>query len=148
MSRFAQPGRVNWIGIRRQRREPPTIVQDVMATVECGLEGDHYSGRSRTRQVTLIDACHLPAIASYLGLRSVGPEQLRRNIVVAGINLLALKDRSFQIGAAILRFRGLCHPCTRMEENLGSGGYNAVRGHGGICAEVTESGRILSLIHI
>ena len=118
------------------------IVKEVLASVEHGLEGDHYSGRSRARQVTLIDGSHLRAIASYLGRESVDPAALRRNIVIEGLNLLALKDRSFLVGEATLKFRGLCHPCTRMEEAFGPGGYNAVRGHGGICAEVTLSGQI------
>jgi MOSC domain-containing protein YiiM len=62
--------------------------------------------------------------------------------MVRGINLLALKDQQFQIGEAVLETTGLCHPCSRMEENLGEGGYNAMRGHGGITAKIIKSGRI------
>jgi hypothetical protein len=64
------------------------------------LIGDHYSGRpGGKRQVTLIQAEDLAAIASYLG-REVTPGDLRRNLVVSGINLRALKDRRFQVGQA------------------------------------------------
>ena len=62
--------------------------------------------------------------------------------MVSGINLLALKDREFKIGSATLKMTGLCHPCSRMEETFGSGGYNAVRGHGGINACVITPGVI------
>jgi len=62
--------------------------------------------------------------------------------VVAGINLLALKDCRFAIGAALLEWSGECHPCSRMEEILGPGGYHAVRHHGGITARVLEGGAI------
>mgnify|MGYP006196680143 CR=1 FL=1 len=82
------------------------------------------------------------AIASYLGLRSVEPTLLRRNIVIQGINLLALKHRQFRLGTAVLEYTGECHPCSRMEENLGTGGYNAVRGHGGITARVLAAGEV------
>jgi MOSC domain-containing protein YiiM len=72
----------------------------------------------------------------------VVPEQLRRNVVVSGLNLLALKDRSFRLGTALLEMTGDCHPCSRMEEAFGPGGYNAVRGHGGITARVLEGGEV------
>ena len=62
--------------------------------------------------------------------------------MVRGINLLTLKGKTFRIGAALLQYTGECHPCSRMEENLGSGGYNAMRGHGGITAKILESGVI------
>jgi MOSC domain-containing protein YiiM len=65
---------------------------------------------------------------------------LRRNIVVSGINLLALKDKTFSVGEAQLEMTGLCHPCSKMETVLGPGGYNALRGHGGITAKVVQTG--------
>jgi MOSC domain-containing protein YiiM len=67
---------------------------------------------------------------------------LRRNIVVSGINLLALKDKQFRVGGAVLAFSGLCHPCSKMERELGPGGYNAMRGHGGITARVVSAGSV------
>lgn len=119
-----------------------TSVETVIADPVEGLVGDRYSGRSGSRQVTLIQREHLAAIASHLGLDRVAAEQLRRNIVVEGVNLAALKDHRFRLGTAILAYTGECHPCSRMEEAFGPGGYNAVRGHGGITARVIEGGTI------
>jgi MOSC domain-containing protein YiiM len=65
-----------------------------------------------------------------LSIDSVDPQVVRRNIVISGLNLLALKDKDFFVGGARLSFTGLCHPCSRMEAALGPGGYNALRGHG------------------
>ena len=138
-----QSGTVVWMAVRPARRAEPVTVEEVQAEVGSGLVGDHYSGKGEgKRQVTLINEEHVAAIASMLGRAEVGPALLRRNIVVKGINLLALKDKTFRIGEAMLETTGLCHPCSRMEENLGPGGYNAVRGHGGITARVLQAGII------
>jgi MOSC domain-containing protein YiiM len=108
-----------------------------------GIVGDRYQHLGGSRQVTLIGEENLRAIASFLGLdRPVAPELVRRNIVVTGMNLLALKDQRFRIGEALLETSGECHPCSRMEEMLDSGGYNAMRGQGGITARVIEGGRV------
>ena len=142
MNTLPQQGIVEWIGLREKKREPINVVDSVKVTVEKGLFGDRYSGKLAKRQVTLIQAEHLTAIASMLNIPECPPERLRRNIVIRGINLLALKNKQFQIGSAILECTGLCHPCSRMEETFGSGGYNAVRGHGGITAQVVSDGVI------
>jgi MOSC domain-containing protein YiiM len=81
-------------------------------------------------------------VAYMLKKEAIDPELTRRNIVVSGINLLAFADQQFQIGEAVLEMTGHCHPCTRMEENLGEGGYNAMRGHGGITCRVVTGGTI------
>lgn len=136
-----RPGRVEWIGLRPARRAPMQVVEAATLDPSQGLVGDRYAGRTDgARQVTLIAAEHLSAIAAYLGRDALPPEQLRRNIVVSGLNLLALKGRRFRLGEALLEATGECHPCSRMEETLGPGGYNAVRGHGGITARVVAGG--------
>ena len=138
-----QVGRVEWIGVRPVRGGEMRIVKQVAASSESGLAGDRFDrAKTRVRQVTLIQQEHLAAVASILGRPAISPTLTRRNIVVAGINLLALKDRRFQIGAAILEGTGLCQPCSRMEQNLGAGGYNAMRGHGGITARILQDGLI------
>ncbi len=135
-----QVGHVEWIGVRPSRGEPMIVLKEVRLSVENGVEGDRFNGRSSsTRQVTLIQQEHLVVIAACLHREAVEPALLRRNIVVSGINLLALKDKTFRIGDAVLEFTGLCHPCSKMERQLGAGGYNAMRGHGGITARVLIS---------
>lgn len=138
-----QVGKVEWIGIREIKQAYPTQVDKVTARKKTGLDGDHFKGMlAGKRQVTLIQHEHLTAVASILGKEAIDPGLTRRNIVVSGINLLSLKSQKFKIGDAILETSGICAPCNRMEENLGPGGYNAMRGHGGITARVIESGEI------
>ncbi|MCP3870210.1 MAG: MOSC domain-containing protein [Gammaproteobacteria bacterium] len=118
-------------------------VEEVSVSPGQGLSSDRYQGRSGRRQVTLIQAEHLSAIGSWVGRNSVSPELLRRNLVIRGINLLALKDKVIAVGGVELEITGLCHPCSRMEEVLGPGGYNAMRGHGGLTAHILTAGRIV-----
>ncbi len=139
----AQPGQVEWIGLCTSRRGAVRSVESVMAREGTGLDGDHHAANGNSkRQVTLIQAEHLPVIASLIGREAVTPNELRRNVLVSGINLLSLKDQKFRVGAALLQGTGPCVPCSRMEEVLGTGGYNAMRGHGGICARVLEEGTL------
>ena len=138
-----QAGRLEHILLRPARRAEPVRVARVRAIPGRGLVGDHRAERTSdsARQVTLIQAEHLPVITALSGTEAT-PERLRRNLIVSGINLLALKERRFRIGGAVFEGAGLCHPCSRMEEALGPGGYNAVRGHGGILARVLEEGEL------
>lgn len=143
LSSMPQRGRVEWIGLRPARREPPRPVASAQATPGEGLEGDRFRGKPESRrQVTLIQAEHLQAVASMLGRERVDPGEVRRNIVVAGINLYALRHAKFRVGGALLEGTGVCAPCARMEEALGPGGFNAMRGHGGITARVLAPGVI------
>jgi len=107
-------------------------LSDLMDTVP--LDGDRYSVPTGARQVTLIQSEHLDVLASILGKEHLGPELLRRNLAISGINLLSLKNKNIIIGSTLLKITGLCHPCSRMESILGPGGYNAMRGHGGLTA--------------
>lgn len=141
---FAKKGRVEWIGLRPARREPLQKVSEAVAVEGRGLEGDHAMNRKEDgkRQVTLIQKEHIGVVGMIIDQDEVDPALLRRNIVVSGINLQGLKEQRIQIGTALLEITGPCHPCSRMEENLGKGGYSAMRGHGGWCARVLETGKI------
>jgi len=148
--RFAHDGRVQAIYLRPDRRVPVLPVTQVQVLEGQGLEGDRSVrgtiGRSK-RQVTLLQAEHLPVIAALAGVDAVDPAGLRRNVLVSGLNLLAAKtlfaDVPLLLGLGdevLLEVTGPCEPCSRMEELLGQGGYNAMRGHGGITASVVRGG--------
>ena len=133
-----QVGRLEWIGLSPEPRGAWLTVPTAVLLAGHGLEGDHHAKRKAgsKRQVTLIQAEHIPAVASLVHRKEITPELLRRNLVVSGINLIALKGRRFMIGDCELEGTGPCDPCSRMEENLGPGGLNAMRGHGGLTARV------------
>ncbi|WP_147652768.1 MOSC domain-containing protein [Vulcaniibacterium gelatinicum] len=140
MATLPRAGRVEWIGLRPAREAPMTEVSAAEAVAGAGLVGDRYAGGSGKRGVTLLQAEHLPAIAALAGHATVAPALLRRNVVVSGIPLIALKGRRFRIGTVLLEGTGECDPCARMELALGPGGFNAMRGHGGLTARVLQGG--------
>ena len=138
-SRFAKNGTLNWIGLR-PKRLADLVPVPVANVEEAGLVGDH--GRAGKRAVTLIQAEHFPVIAALAGIDEIAPETLRRNLVISGLNLSALRGKELWVGDVRLKINGPCAPCSRMEAALGPGGYNAMRGHGGWCAEVVGFGEI------
>lgn len=140
---FPNGGKVEWIGIRSHKGSEIEEKSYIEAISERGLVGDKAGSRpGGKRQVTLFQAEYLQVISSLLPDLSVSYASLRRNIVVSGINLNALKDCQIKIGDATLEITGFCHPCSKLESQLGHGVFNALRGHGGLTAKVTESGRI------
>ena len=139
-----QIGCVEWIGLSPETRGEILVVEEAEVVVGQGLVGDHHSKKKTggDRQVTLVQKEHLAVIAQWVQKVEVTPELLRRNLLVSGINLVSLKKQTFRIGEVVLQGTGNCAPCSRMEENLGEGGYQAMRGHGGITAKVISGGTI------
>lgn len=137
-------GRVESLIVRGHPRDPARVIVATTALAGIGLADDRLGQRGEpdlsTRQVTLIQSEHLPVIAALARVERVDAAALRRNIVVSGVNLLALRNALLHIGAAVLKIVGPCAPCSRMEEAIGPGGYAAMRGHGGMTARILEGG--------
>ena len=147
LDRFARdipPGTLRWIGLRTARRAAMTAPTQAVAVVDRGLEGDHRINKTpgSGRQVTLISIEFIAQTAHFLGRDEIDPALLRRNLVISGINLHALRHQQFTIGDALFEAGALCHPCSRMEEALGKGGIAAMLGHGGLCCRILRGGPI------
>ena len=161
--RFPGAGWVQAIFLRPARNAAAIGVESALAVEGRGLAGDRSAERlaatvgGSKRQVTLIQAEHLPLIAAWCGRDAVAPADLRRNLVVAGLNLLAARspftDQTMRLHVGetvVLDVTGPCAPCSKMEAALGPGGYNALRGHGGVTARVVRGGtlRVGDAVHV
>lgn len=153
-----QRGKLEAIVVRPERRAPAVQIEHTVAIAGVGLQHDRRYIESTSidhnaavlkvsnRQVTLIQAEHIEVVARMMQLPNLNALLLRRNLVVSGINLLAIKplfkhqQHLLQIGEVLLEVTGICAPCSRMEEVLGEGGYNAMRGHGGVNAKIIRGG--------
>ncbi len=155
VQRFPRAGRVEAIVLRPDRREPARYVEEVRAEPGFGLMGDRRAAKERIgdelrkRELTLIQAEHLPVIAGWCGVEKIEATRLRRNLVISGVNLLAMRSPfrglglEWSIGEEVsIEITGNCDPCSLMEAELGPGGYNALRGHGGLTAIIRTGGTI------
>ncbi len=160
VSRFPRAGRLDAIHLRPARGVPARRVDEAVAVAGQGLVGDRAAERRPSpsaagsaggkRQVTLLQAEHVPLIAAWTG-RAAGdpldPGLLRRNLVVSALNLAAgqspFADQAFRLRIGddvVVAITGPCAPCSKMEDVLGAGGYNALRGHGGVTARIVAGG--------
>ena len=147
LDRFARdlsPGTLTWIGLRSEHRGAIATPTQALAVKDRGLEGDHRVDKTpgSGRQVTLISEEFIQQTTHFLGREHIDPALLRRNLVVRGINLHALRYQRFTIGEALLEASALCHPCSRMESALGKGGVAAMLGHGGLCCRILRTGKL------
>lgn len=138
------PGKLEWIGLRTERRGEVQVVDSVEAIEGLGLAGDHRVKKTpgSARQVTLISREYIEQICRHTGHAHINPALLRRNLVISGMNMNLLRYQRLQIGSVILETSALCHPCSRMDEALGAGGAAAMFGYGGLCAKIIQSGHM------
>lgn len=136
-------GKVEWIGTRPARFEPLDCPTSTFAEANHGLHGDHRMGKTpgSGRQVTIISREFIRQIEQQVG-RRIDPGELRRNIVISGLNLNALRYQKIAIGNAVFEVGALCDPCERMEKHLGPGGFVSMMGYGGYCCKIVQSGHI------
>ncbi|MDQ2076256.1 MOSC domain-containing protein [Marinimicrobium sp. ABcell2] len=137
-------GRLEWIGLRSERRGVVEVVESAFAVEGLGLDGDHRMTKTpgSARQVTMISSEFIEAICRHTGHSSIDPALLRRNLVISGMNMNLLRHQRLQIGDVVLETTALCHPCSRMNEALGPGGAASMFGYGGLCAKIIQSGRM------
>jgi MOSC domain-containing protein YiiM len=155
VQRFGAEGRIEAIVLRPDRAQPARHVTEAVAEPGRGLVGDRRAGTlrsdavARKRELTLMQAEHLPLLAQWCAQAALDAARLRRNLVVSGLNLVAMRSPfadlrfEWQLGDTVtLELTGPCDPCSRMERELGAGGYNAMRGHGGMTARLLTGGTL------
>ncbi|WP_165250556.1 MOSC domain-containing protein [Paludisphaera soli] len=144
----AGAGSVTALFIGPETGEPMQAVDEVVAVVEHGLQGDRkYRREGRParkngpdREVTLIES---EAVA---GVNQDGieltPLESRRNILTRGVALNPLVGREFRVGAVRLKGLRLCDPCDHLESLTRPGVLKALSNRGGLRAQVIEGGVI------
>ena len=126
--------------LKRAHRGPMDAVPEATVVAGQGLEGS--VGRSRRRQVTLLELENWQQSTARVG-SDADPSRRRANIVVSGIALAHERGRVLRIGDVRLAVGGELTPCERMDE-VHDGLQAALRPdwRAGIFAQVLEGGVI------
>lgn len=143
-------GRVESIWTAPRAGAVPVSVGQADALAGAGLAGDRYAAGAGSfsrwpgpgRAVTLIAADALAAAESEFPVHLSAGEH-RRNLVVTGVPLHALRGVRFRVGEAVLDGVRLCAPCAYLSRVTGQPeAFAALVGRGGLRAEVVTGGRI------
>lgn len=114
--------------------------------VECvagkGLRGDRFFDYKEDfkGQVTFFDQAVADDLQQRLGLSSLDFTSTRRNVLVAGIDLSKLIGKRFSIGEVAFIGVEECAPCYWMNEALGPGAEQMMRGRGGLRCRILSGG--------
>ena len=110
-----------------------------------GIVGDRYFGHKEDfkGQITFFDMAVSDDLAEQLG-QTVDPESTRRNVLLRGIDLNTLVGKTFVVQG--IRFQGVeeCRPCFWMDEAIGGGAEDLLKGRGGLRARILTDGTLQS----
>ena len=142
-------GRIESIFIAPAAKAPLVAVAEAVAIAARGLEGDRYAVEAGSfsrwpgsgRHLTFIEAEAVEAVLSETGI-DVGNGRHRRNLVTRDVRLDDLIGRRFRIGGVLLRGERQCQPCEFLERLTEPGVLEALKGRGGLRAEILEGGAI------
>lgn len=116
---------------------------EVTVIADAGIEGDRFCRHrpSYNGHVTFFSREVWDDLSEMLNLpASMGPELTRRNVIVSGVNLKALYGVEFTLQDIRFFGSGHCAPCPAMNRAIGAGATKALRGRGGLRAQVKTAG--------
>lgn len=117
-------------------------------SVECvakmGMRGDRYFGfkEDYKGQITFFDKALIDDLKVEFDQPDLDPSVIRRNVMVAGVDLNGLIGKEFTIGE--VRFVGTeeAAPCYWMNDVVADGAEAFMKGRGGLRARILESGHL------
>ena len=123
--------------------EHPTLtVPEIRCIPGRGIEGDRFFDfkAGYKGQITFFSQEVYADLCAQLQIHDKSPAALRRNILCAGIDLNTLIGQEFEVQGVAFRGREECRPCDWMNQAFGGGAEQAMRGRGGLRAEILREG--------
>ena len=117
-----------------------------VASIECvagrGIRGDRFFDYKEDYkgQITFFAREVFEQVCQELGVTGGSPGLTRRNVITIGADLNGLIGEKFSFQG--IEFEGVCEckPCYWMDEAIGRGAEEALRGRGGLRARILNSG--------
>ncbi|MEY2501250.1 MAG: hypothetical protein QOI07_1584 [Verrucomicrobiota bacterium] len=140
---FVSPGH-NYFGHhgRAPDDHPLLEVQKIECVAGHGIRGDRfYDYRDNYKgQITFFSVEVFEKLAARFGLTNKSAGDLRRNVIVSGVNLNDLIGEEFSIQGLRLRGTAHCRPCYWMNHALAPGAEEFLHGNGGLRAQILSDG--------
>jgi MOSC domain-containing protein YiiM len=117
-------------------------VEEIECVAGRGISGDRFFDHAENfhGQITFFADEVYQELSEKLKIADKPVSVLRRNVVTRGIDLNELIGQEFEIQG--IRFRGTeeCRPCYWMNQAFGQGSEDALKGRGGLRAEILSDG--------
>lgn len=146
------PGLLDSIWIAAAATERPHSVERVVALRGYGLEGGRYAAqagtfsggvRASTGDLSLVSAGAVADVQAAVAAELL-PGDLRRNLVVSGIELTELHGARLRIGEVLVEITGTCPPCGHLDRLLELDAPALLSGRGGMRAGILEGGEVVA----
>jgi MOSC domain-containing protein YiiM len=107
-----------------------------------GIAGDRYFGYKKDYkgQITFFEEETYQDLCLRFGVWNRGPEVFRRNVITRGARLNELIGLEFELQGVRFFGKEECRPCYWMNTAFASGAENAMKGRGGLRAEIRSDG--------
>ncbi|MEM9158851.1 MAG: MOSC domain-containing protein [Verrucomicrobiota bacterium] len=133
----------NW-GATEIEKQRMSKVDSVECVAGKGLRGDRYFDHKEDfhGQVTFIDQKTVDAVKEHAGKPDLDPSVLRRNILLAGIDLNELIGKRFSIDGTEFSGSEECSPCRWMDVVAGEGAKLVMKDRGGLRCRILSDGTL------
>jgi MOSC domain-containing protein YiiM len=142
---YISPGH-NYFG--HHEKPPGRHPIEEVATVECvagqGLVGDRFFGfKSNYKgQITFFEWAVFEELRKLHNKPNASPAHLRRNVIVDGADLDALIGKQFTLQGVEFEGAEECRPCYWMDQAIGAGAEDWLRGRGGLRCRILTDGNL------
>jgi MOSC domain-containing protein YiiM len=117
-------------------------VERIQCVTAKGIAGDRFFGfkKQYKGQITFFEEEVYQDLCLRFGVRDRSPEAFRRNVITRGVRLNELIGKEFELQG--IRFFGNeeCRPCYWMDLAFAPGAEGALKGRGGLRAEILSDG--------